>query len=140
MLEPVFLGFDFGLKRIGVAVGQHLTGCARPLATMAAVEGRVNPVLIDTLLQTWDPAACVVGLPTKTDGQPLYVTQAAREFGLWLHRYSGRIVHWTDERLTTVEVRSRLFDMGGYRKIKSSQIDSLAACLILEQWLQGYSA
>ena len=135
MLEPVYLGFDFGFKRIGVAVGQRLTGRATPLSTLKAVHGAPNWDLIQVLMNEWQPEALVVGLPTCLDGRPLYVTGAARGFARQLHKRWPCPVHVVDERLSTVEARTQLFAEGGYRKLKAAEVDSLAACIILEQWL-----
>ncbi|KTD65561.1 Holliday junction resolvase RuvX [Legionella spiritensis] len=136
MPEGVFLGFDFGYKRIGVAVGQAVTLSARPLMTLHAREGVPDWSLVRKLVDQWLPKAMIVGLPTCIDGTEQYTTAAARHFGNELSKRFARPVHLVDERLTTVEARARLFAEGGYRKIRSSQIDSIAACLILEQWLQ----
>ena len=136
MLEPLYLGFDFGYKRIGVAVGQRLTCRARPLSTLKAMAGVPNWDLIGSLVTQWQPQALVVGLPTCLDGSPLYTTGAARGFARQLRKRWPCPVHVVDERLSTVEARAQLFAEGGYGKLKSSEIDSLAACIILEQWLQ----
>ena len=136
MLEGVYLGFDFGYKRIGVAVGQQLTGSASPLPTLAAQGGVPNWELIQKLLHQWRPRALVVGLPTCIDGSEQYTTAASRGFARQLRKRFALPVHLVDERLSTVEARSNLFAEGGYRKIQKSQVDSIAACVILEQWLQ----
>lgn len=131
----VYLGFDFGYKRIGVAVGQLVTCSAKPLKTIAAKEGVPDWREITKLIAEWRPKALVVGLPTCIDGQEQYTTVAAREFSEQLTGRFGLPVHLVDERLTTVEARSEMFSQGGYRKIKNTAIDSVAACIILEQWL-----
>lgn len=136
MPEGVYLGFDFGFKRIGMAVGQTLTKSASPLPTIEAKLGVPNWNLIEALLKQWKPLALVVGLPTTLDDQVLYTTSASRGFARQLKKRFALPVHLVDERLTTVEARAHLFDRGGYRKIKKSEIDSIAACIILEQWLQ----
>jgi len=136
MPEPVYLGFDFGYKRIGVAIGQRLTGHARPLSTLNAISGVPNWALVQALIDAWQPAAFIVGLPTCIDGKELYTTGAARGFARQLRKKFNIPVHLVDERLSTVEARAQLFAEGGYRKLKTSEIDSLAACIILEQWLQ----
>jgi len=138
MANGVFLGFDYGFKRIGVAVGQSVTATARPLTTISAIEGEPCWNDIDKLFKEWQPEALVVGLPTCLDGTELYTTTAAKTFSEALSIRYYCPVHLVDERLTTVEARSRLFEYGGYRKIKRSQVDAIAAVLILEQWLQQY--
>ncbi len=138
MPEDVFLGFDFGFKRIGVAVGQKLTGGASPVSTVSAKFGLPDWDDIQRLVHQWHPAALIVGLPTCIDEQELYTTEAARQFAEQLHLRFNLPVHFVDERLTTVEARERLYAKGGYRKIKKNQVDELAACIILEQWLNEH--
>lgn len=136
MPSPVYLGFDFGFKRIGVAVGQLLTCSASPLATLNAQMGVPDWNSIAKLITQWVPQALIVGLPTCINGNKLYTTSAARRFAKELHQRFVLPVHLVDERLTTVAAREQLFAQGGYRKIKKSEVDSIAACVILEQWLQ----
>jgi len=136
MPEGVFLGFDFGYKRIGVAVGQRLTGSASPLTTLDARQGVPSWDAIQKIIGQWRPQALIVGLPTCIDDKELYTTAPARGFARQLRRRFLLPVHLVDERLSTVEARAHLFSEGGYRKIKQTEIDSIAACIILEQWLQ----
>lgn len=136
MPNKVYLGFDFGFKRIGVAVGQRLTCSASPLTTLPAKQGIPDWVLIQKLISQWNPQALIVGLPTCIDDSELYTTSAARRFAKQLRKHFILPVHLVDERLSTVEAREQLFAQGGYRKLKNSEVDSIAACVILEQWLQ----
>lgn len=136
MPEGLYLGFDFGYKRIGVAVGQSLTKSASPLATLSANKGIPDWDQVKALIKTWQPVGLIVGLPTKIDGQEQYTTKAARIFAQSLQSHYHLPVHLVDERLTTVEARATLYQQGGYRKIQQFQVDSVAACIILEQWLQ----
>jgi putative Holliday junction resolvase len=136
MLENVYLGFDFGYKRIGVAVGQRLTGSASPLTTLAAKQGIPHWNDIAKLIKQWRPAALIVGLPTGMNDSELYTTAPARAFAQQLHQQFSLPVHLVDERLTTMEARSQLFAEGGSRKIRRSEVDCIAACIILEQWLR----
>lgn len=135
MLDAVYLGFDFGYKRIGVAVGQLLTSSASPLATLEAKQGVPDWTAVTKLINQWQPQALIVGLPTCIDDKELYTTGAARRFAKLLRKQSELPVHLVDERLSTVEAREQLFAQGGYRKLKKTEIDSIAACVILEQWL-----
>ena len=137
MVDGVYIGFDFGYKRIGVAVGQRLTGRASPLSTIDAKSGVPDWDIIQKLLSQWRPLALVVGLPTCIDDTEQYTTAASRGFARQLRKRFLLPVHLVDERLSTVEARAHLFAKGGYRKIKNTEIDSIAACVILEQWLQG---
>ncbi|KTD55000.1 Holliday junction resolvase [Legionella sainthelensi] len=136
MPSSVYLGFDFGYKRIGVAVGQQLTCSASPLATLNARAGVPDWNAVAKVIAQWSPQALVVGIPTCIDGSELYTTVPARRFAQELHRRFVLPVHLVDERLSTVAAREQLFAQGGYRKIKQSEVDSVAACVILEQWLQ----
>lgn len=136
MPSPVYLGFDFGYKRIGVAVGQQLTCSASPLPTFSARAGVPDWGAIAKLIAEWSPQALIVGVPTCIDGRELYTTSAARRFAKELRKRFSLPVHLVDERLSTVSAREQLFAQGGYRKIKQTEVDSIAACVILEQWLQ----
>lgn len=135
MPNDVYIGFDFGYKRIGVAVGQRLTCSASPLPTLSARQGVPSWETIEKLIADWRPEALVVGIPTCIDGGELYTTTAARRFARQLKNRFGLSVFSVDERLSTKEARSHLFDTGGYRKMQKSEIDGIAACIILEQWL-----
>jgi putative Holliday junction resolvase len=135
MLEGVYLGFDFGYKRIGVAVGQRLTCSARPLATLAAKQGIPDWNVVAKVIAQWCPQALIVGIPTCIDDTELYTTAAARRFAKQLRKQFAIEVHLVDERLSTVEARGHLFEQGGYKKIKKTEIDGIAASIILEQWL-----
>ena len=136
MSKAVYLGFDFGFRRIGVAVGQAVTLSARPLTTLKANQGQPEWQVVKKLIQEWQPAELVVGLPTTMDGKSQYTTKPAKQFADQLQQISGLPVHLVDERLTTKEARANIFDAGGFKKLNKSEIDAYAAALILEQWLQ----
>lgn len=136
MPEGLYLGFDFGYKRIGVAVGQALTCSASPLSTLNATLGVPDWTLVQALVNQWRPVAMIVGLPTCLDGTEQYTTAASRGFARQLRKRFLLPVHLVDERLSTVQARAHLFEEGGYRNIKRTEVDSIAACIILEQWLQ----
>jgi len=127
-----YLAFDYGSKRIGVAVGQDLTGNASALTTLKTSNQTPPWQAIETLVQTWQPQAFVVGLPYNKDGTEHAVTQAARHFGNQLQGRFKRPVYWVDERLTSSEAESILAQRG--RKAKKEDIDKLAAQLILQSW------
>lgn len=124
------LAFDYGLKRIGVAVGQTLTGTARPLQTVAVKNNRPDWPEIEQLIKTWLPDALVVGLPLNMDGTEQEMTNHARQFSRRLHGRFRLPVHFADERLTTREANWRLVEDGGGRNP-----DAVAAQFILEGWL-----
>ena len=135
MPDGVYLGFDFGYKRIGVAVGQKLTCSANALPTLHARQGIPDWGAVQKIINQWDPKALIVGLPTCIDDSELYTTKAARCFANQLKKHFALPVYLVDERLSTVEAREQLFTQGGYRKLKNTEIDGVAACIILEQWL-----
>jgi putative Holliday junction resolvase len=116
------LGFDFGLKRIGVAVGEPELGTAHPLPAVA------HFAQIEKLVEEWRPAALVVGRPTSSQGEPHAMTRQAEDFARRLERRFKLPVARIDERFTSVEAQSRL------RGLKKKPVDSVAAQLILEQY------
>jgi putative Holliday junction resolvase len=128
----VLLGFDFGVKRIGVAVGQELTRTARALETLTSPDGGPDWDGITRLIEQWQPDALVVGLPLNADGSDHEVTRLARRFG---NRLKGRYnlpVFSIDERLSSIEAERQLAEQGRYNK---EDVDKLAARIILESWL-----
>lgn len=130
------LGFDFGTKSIGVAVGQTITSNAQPLTALAAKDGQPQWPLVEQLVATWQPDYFVVGLPLNMDGTEQPLTQLARKFGQRLHGRFGLPVQYQDERLTTTAAREALFAEGGYRNLSKGQVDSAAAQLILTDHLR----
>ncbi len=130
------IAFDFGLARIGVAVGQPITCTASPLETVKAVDGKPNWSFIETLLKQWQPAVVLIGEPFNMDGSDQPITQRARKFANQLHGRFGVKTEMVDERLSSAAAREELFEYGGYKKLKKSQIDSIAAALILESWFE----
>lgn len=131
------LGFDFGLARIGVAVGQTLTQTASPLPPLKAQQGTPDWSLVMQLIDTWRPQRLIVGLPLNMDGSKQPLTTQARLFGNQLSDLSGLDTHYEDERQTTLSARQSVFEQGGYRALQGHSIDSQAAVLILESWLQS---
>ncbi len=105
MPEGIYLGFDFGFKRIGVAVGQQLTCSASPLPTLDAKLGVPNWDIVKKLVDQWRPSELIVGLPTCIDGSEQYTTPAARGFARQLRKRFSLPVHLVDERLSTIVCR-----------------------------------
>ena len=125
------LGFDYGRKRIGVAVGQQLTCSATALTTVQARDGKPDWPAISHLLEEWKPDALVVGIPYHMDGTEQDMTHAARRFGRQLEGRYKLPVHHAEERLTSYVVESGLNDTKG-----KMAIDPLSAQVILQDWLQ----
>lgn len=131
------LAFDYGTKSIGVAIGQELTGTASPLAALKAKDGIPSWEAIEKLLKEWQPDLVVVGLPLDLRGGELEtITPRAKKFANRLHGRFGCVVELHDERLSTVEAKSDLFDRGGYRSLSKGNIDSQSAVVILESWFE----
>lgn len=130
----IIIGFDFGMKRIGVAIGQTVTRTARPLDTIQAKEGVPNWSAIAKLIQKWLPDLLVVGIPLNMDGTEQPLTFHARRFATSLHQRFALPVREMDERLTTKAAREQLFQQHGYQSLQHGQVDRVAAQLILQSW------
>lgn len=138
--EETYLGFDFGTKKIGVAVGQTLTNSASPLETVRAVRQKPNWQAISRLLETWRPDALVVGVSYQQDGSENPVTQSTLRFCRQLEGRYNKPVYQIDETLTTVESKSLLFDDMKFSVTKMWELqDQFAAQLILQTWLNERS-
>nr|WP_024965793.1 Holliday junction resolvase RuvX [Pantoea sp. IMH] len=137
MSMMTLLAFDFGTKSIGVAIGQQLTGTARPLNAIKAQDGIPDWSKIEALLKEWQPDRVVVGLPLNMDGTEQPLTARARKFANRLHGRFGVQVDLHDERLSTVEARADLFARGGFRALNKGSVDSLSAVIILESWFEN---
>ncbi|MCZ6719787.1 MAG: Holliday junction resolvase RuvX [Gammaproteobacteria bacterium] len=126
--SKTLLGFDYGEKHIGVAVGQTLTATASPLETVQVKNRQPDWDTISRLIETWKPDALIVGLPLNMDGTPQAMTRAAERF---MRQLQGRYplpVQPVDERLSTIEAVDR-------SKSARQTVDAIAAQVILETWL-----
>ncbi|MES2958047.1 MAG: Holliday junction resolvase RuvX [Pseudomonadota bacterium] len=119
----LFLAFDFGTRRIGVASGNDVTRTATPLGTVAEEGAEARFAAIGRLLAEWQPAALVVGVPRHPDGAAHDNTRRAERFARQLRGRFGLPVHEVDERYTTTEALA-----GG-----AADVDAASAALILEQ-------
>ena len=120
------MAFDFGTTKIGVAIGQKITGTATPVAVVKARDGIPQWLVIDRLVEEWQPTVLVVGLPINMDGTESDMSKAATRFSRRLHGRYGISIELMDERLSTFEARE--FET-------PDQLDAIAAKLILETWL-----
>jgi putative Holliday junction resolvase len=127
------MGFDFGSYWIGIAVGQTLTRQATPLCTIRNGDWKS----IAKLLQEWQPQQLVVGLPLGMTGEDQEMTASAKRFGRQLEGRFGIQTSMVDERLTTREAYQIAIE-ADCRKSKQ-ELDSMAAALITESWLQNYA-
>lgn len=134
------LGFDFGGRRIGCAIGQSFTGTASPLEVINANQGEPDWPAIDRLVKEWRPNALVVGLPVHMDGTEQPMTERSRVFASALSERTGLTVHLADERNSSREAEAQFKQsrQAGTRKRKhGSQLDSIAAQIIIERWMQS---
>ncbi|MGV2873854.1 Holliday junction resolvase RuvX [Colwellia sp. E150_009] len=134
--QRTILGFDFGKKYIGVAIGQEITGSASPLGSVKATDGIPHWDKLSNFITQWQPDFIVVGLPLNMDGTEQQLTKDAKKFG---NRIAGRFglkVEFQDERLTTADAKEQLFSRGGYKNLKKDNIDAESAKLIIESYFQ----
>jgi len=129
------LGFDFGLQRIGVAVGQDITGTATALTTVRSRNGNPDWDMITELIGTWRPDALVVGLPLHADGGESGFTRRVKRFIRQLEDRYKLPVHPMDERLSSYAAVKRVDE--GIGELKSRGLDAVAAKEILVSWLQS---
>ncbi|MGS0673521.1 Holliday junction resolvase RuvX [Shewanella sp. 30m-9] len=137
MGDKSVLGFDYGTKSIGIAIGQELTASARPLLSIKAVDGIPKWDEIGALITEWKPDLVVVGLPLNMDGTEQEMTQRARKFANRINGRFGIKVETQDERLTTADAKARLFEMGGYKALTKGQVDAMSAVLIVESYFEN---
>ena len=138
--QNVIMGFDYGTRKIGIAVGQLITKTANPIAIISARDGVPDWSEIEKLILEWQPAQFVIGLPLNMDETESEMSQRSLKFA---RRLTGRfnIPHHTiDERLTSREARSRHESHSSTRRGPADrsrdEIDDIAAQIILESWLK----
>ena len=138
MSAQTLLGFDYGARRIGVAVGQTLTGTASPLATVECRDSGPDWDTISALIREWRPQRLIVGLPRHLDGREHELKPVVERFARQLEGRFGLPVSLVDERLTSAEASARLVETrqkGRRRKIRKDEIDRLSAAILLETWM-----
>jgi putative Holliday junction resolvase len=142
--KPVeaILAFDFGLRRIGIAAGDTLTGTAAPRPAALATRAGPDWAVIGREVAALKPRRLIVGAPYNVDGTPGALAPAARRFANELERRFKLPVSLVDERWSSLEagtaLKTRRAD-GGRRRIRREDVDSAAAAVILERWLAGES-
>jgi putative Holliday junction resolvase len=136
------LGFDYGTRRIGIAVGQELTATARGLITLQNNQGKPDWPRITQLIKEWQPELLVVGMPTTMDNQPHLLEESVKDFGNQLKQRYNLPVEWIDEKLSSVEAEELLAesDIARQRRQDKAEIDRLAAQIILQSWLNTNAA
>ena len=132
------MGFDYGSRMIGVALGNRLTGTARPLGTVGNSGSGPAWERIDAWIREWQPEALLVGLPLTLDGEEQKASRGARAFAAALHKRSGLPLHLVDERRSSIEAARRFAQRraaGLAKKKHAADIDAVAAEVITETWL-----
>ena len=137
MKAETYLGFDYGTKRIGVAVGNTVSGSATALDTIAVKNEQPDWDHITRLIEEWQPDALIVGHPIQMDKSDNPVTPKARRFGNRLNGRYNIAVHHVDERLSTHMALSEIREAGYNSRRSRDLIDSYAAREILQTFLNG---
>ena len=135
-----WMAFDFGTRRIGIAVGQRITGTGTPLEPIAARDGIPDWDQLGRIISEWNPDAFVTGLPLNMDGSDSDLSRRARKFSNRLEGRFHRPSFTHDERLTSYEAKGEVIAAGGNRNFGENSVDGIAARLILESWLNQYNA
>jgi putative Holliday junction resolvase len=134
------MGFDYGLRQIGVAVGNALLGTTRSLPVLRARDGIPDWDAVETLLHEWQPDLLVVGNPLNMDGSASELSLRAEKFARRLHGRFALPVELVDERLSSFEAKQISRDRGHRGDYLREPVDSLAAELILRTWLEEASS
>jgi putative holliday junction resolvase len=134
-----YLGFDFGNKKIGIAIGQIITTTASPLQTIRSINQNPNWEIITKLIEEWRPAGLVVGISKQADGSDNPITPRMLKFCRQLEGRYQLPVYQQDETLSTFEAKQMLFDEVNVNADRLWEVqDQLAAQLILQTWLNDY--
>ena len=139
VIRGVLLGFDFGTKRIGVAVGNSISGTARALTTVREEKNQERFSAISKLVSEWDPSALVVGLPSHDSGEPHELTRLCRLFAQRLKARFDLPIILVDERYTSAAASSQLAEMGVYGIKQKPLLDQIAAQTILQSYFNESS-
>jgi len=131
------LGFDYGERRIGVAIGNLMLREARALTVVANLNRDVRFAEMDKLIAEWQPELIVVGLPCHPDGTPHEMTQQAKRFGNQLNGRFDVPVVWVDERYSSVAAAAALAE-AGVKVSQKTSLDAEAARIILQQYFDEH--
>ena len=136
--DATILAFDFGTRRVGVAVGNAVTRAAQPLQTIDAPQAAARFVAIGALIDEWRPSRLVVGLPLHADGSEHAMTSRARAFARELERRHALPVTLVDERWTSEVARSQLAAAGRGSRADRPLRDQAAAAIILQAFFDDH--
>lgn len=129
------LGFDFGAKRIGVAVANTVTSHAQALTTLHVESNAARLSAVEKLVTEWQPASFVVGQPEHADGSPHEVAHMAKKFGNRLTEKFRLPVNYVNETLSSTEASRMLSERGITGIAQKTEIDAVAAQVILQSYL-----
>ena len=135
--QGTVLAFDFGEKRIGVAVGESALGQAHPLTTIHGEANAERFAAIAALIGQWQPVSLVVGLPLALDGSTHAMSARCTRFANQLRGRFGLPVDYAEERLTSVEAEEKLHESGRHGRRAKEHIDAMAAQIILQCYFEG---
>ncbi len=135
-MRKTFLGFDFGTKRLGIAVGQSVTKTARPLTTLQVNNGIPHWDTLKGIIQEWEPCGLIVGLAMQPDGSHSPTSQKALKLGQSLQSRFNIPVYYIEERLTSVAAHNFIKEHAPSSNIERDK-DAVAAAIILESWLSN---
>ena len=138
-IEGNILSFDFGEKRIGVAIGNSITKSSHPLETINTPKNTERYKLIELLLKTWEPFKLVIGYPLNDDGTLSEMSLLAKKFGMKLGNKYNIPIAMIDERFTTSEADLELKKFEKNFKKRKIVVDQVAAMIILESFFQNNS-
>jgi putative holliday junction resolvase len=136
--QGTYLAFDFGTKRLGIAVGQTITKTASPLLALNVKNGVPTWQQLDEVINKWQPRGLVVGLALQPDGSPSATSLAAQRFGKSLQQHTRLPVYYIEERLTSIAAQQRLKEDPPLSQAQQNK-DAIAAAIILESWLNRES-
>lgn len=137
-MSRVALGFDFGSKRIGLAIGNEATGTSRALGWLTSPLNEQQWQPLNQAIAEWQPQLLLVGTPLTEDGAKQTMTRKARHFAHQLRARYGLPVEEIDERYSSTAAESELLmarKMGAKKRLKRGDTDSVAAAVIVQQWL-----
>jgi len=133
--EGNIIGFDFGQKRIGVAIGNNISKSAQALITIESASNNQKFEAIQKIMDEWQPVSIVVGVPFNVDGSEHKVTNLCKKFAKQLEQKYALPIHLIDERYTSIEASYEIQDKKIDLKKKKLLIDQIAAKIILQSYL-----
>ncbi len=139
-MPDTLMAFDFGEKRIGVAVGNTIVGIAHPLQTIDSESNDERFKVIGELIAEWQPSQLVVGLPAHLDGTEHELSRLCRKFANRLHGRFNLPVALVDERLSSAEASQTLKESGVGGRRQKPMLDQVAAQVILQSFLDQHHA